>query len=168
MLHGVFLCCLPSLEYVGSLDVWSRLLPRKIHKRVLEADLEDCTRGVLLRFCAIFSQFQWYDGVFVNKLVGMIAPKVRWAALEAGSKKVVMSWEVDTWYGFICYNIYIYYIYISRIVDKRRVGRPRLSWTHETMKVAWNLSHGYLFNVQYREMRRTLQEMAQNRIPPFD
>ena len=29
---------------------------------------------------------------------------------------------------------------IPRTVDKRRVGRPRLSWTHETMKVAWNLS----------------------------
>ena len=57
---------------------------------------------------------------------------------------------------------------IPRTVDKRRVGRPRLSWTHETMKVAWNLSHGYPLNVQNREMRRTLQEMAQNRIPPFD
>ena len=55
---------------------------------------------------------------------------------------------------------------IPRTVDKRRVGRPRLSWTHETMKVAWNLSQGYPFNVQDREMRRTLQEMAQNRIPP--
>ena len=31
---------------------------------------------------------------------------------------------------------------IPRTVDKRRVGRPRLSWTHETMKVAWNLSKG--------------------------
>ena len=57
---------------------------------------------------------------------------------------------------------------IPRTVDKRRVGRPRLSWTHETMKVAWNLSQGYPFNVQDREMRLTLQEMAQNRIPPFD
>ena len=57
---------------------------------------------------------------------------------------------------------------IPRTVDKRRVGRPRLSWTHETMKVAWNTSQGYPFNVQDQEMRLTLQEMAQNRIPPFD
>ena len=57
---------------------------------------------------------------------------------------------------------------IPRTVDRRRVGRPRLSWTHETMKVAWNLSQGYPFNFQDREMRLTLQEMAQNRIPPFD
>ena len=57
---------------------------------------------------------------------------------------------------------------IPRTVDKRRVGRPRLSWTHDTMKVAWNLSQGYPFNFQDREMRLTLKEMAQNRIPPFD
>ena len=29
-------------------------------------------------------------------------------------------------------------------------------------------SQGYPFNVEDREMRLTLQEMAQNRIPPFD
>ena len=57
---------------------------------------------------------------------------------------------------------------IPRTVGKRRVGRPLLSWTHETMKVAWNLSQGYPLNFQDREMRLTLQEMAQNRIPPFD
>ena len=57
---------------------------------------------------------------------------------------------------------------MPRTVDKRRVGRPRLSWTHETLKVAWNLSKGYPFNFQNREMRLSLKEMAQNRIPPFD
>ena len=57
---------------------------------------------------------------------------------------------------------------IPRTVDKRRVGRPRLSWIHETMKVAWSLSQGYPFDFQNREMRLNLKEMAQNRIPPFD
>ena len=57
---------------------------------------------------------------------------------------------------------------MPRTVDKRRVGRPRLSWTHETLKVAWNLSKGYPFNFQNREMRLSLKEMTQNRIPPFD
>lgn len=86
---GVLLWCLSSLEYVGSPNIRSRLLLRKIQKeslKILEADLEDCTTGAFLPFCAVLSQFHFFvDGVFVNKLVGM-TPKVRWAALEAGSK----------------------------------------------------------------------------------
>ena len=57
---------------------------------------------------------------------------------------------------------------IPGTVDKRRVVRPRLSWTHETMKVAWNLSKGCPFNFENREMRLSLRKMVQNRIPPFD
>ena len=58
MLLGVLLWCLPSLKYVGSPNIRSRLLLRKIQKeslKILEADLEDCTTGALLRFCTMLA-----------------------------------------------------------------------------------------------------------------
>ena len=47
-------------------------------------------------------------------------------------------------------------------------GRPRLSRTHQTMKTAWNINpHNPSFDLEKREMRLALQNMAQNRQYPF-
>ena len=44
----------------------------------------------------------------------------------------------------------------------------RHSWTHETMKTAWNINpHNPSFDLETREMRLALQNMAQNRQYPF-
>ena len=57
---------------------------------------------------------------------------------------------------------------IPELVKKRMAGRPRLSWTHETMKTAWNINpHNPSFDLETREMRLALQNMAQNRQYPF-
>ena len=57
---------------------------------------------------------------------------------------------------------------ILRTVEKRMAGRPRLSWTREIMKPAWNINpHNPSFDLEKREMRLALQNMAQNRQYPF-
>ena len=57
---------------------------------------------------------------------------------------------------------------ILRTVEKRMAGRPRLSWTRGIMKPAWNINpHNPSFDLEKREMRLALQNMAQNRQYPF-
>ena len=52
---------------------------------------------------------------------------------------------------------------IPRTIETRRAGRHRLSWTHETVKTAWSINpHNPSFDVENREMRLALQNMAQN------
>ena len=52
---------------------------------------------------------------------------------------------------------------IPKTIEKRRAGRHRLSWTHQTVKTAWSISpHNPSFDVENREMRLALQNMARN------
>ena len=52
---------------------------------------------------------------------------------------------------------------IPKTIEKRRAGRHRLSWTHETLKTSWSINpHNPSCDFESRELRLALQNMAQN------